>query len=327
MSDYTSLFTSTGQPADPARISEIEQDLGKVLPVDYKNLLIQTGGGSLNPDRNFLSRTALSGGDEIEIAVDVIFGNGKTTHGDNIDLIEYGVCLMDEWEIPDEVLLLATTSDGMHQCFVINYGLAEFPLGAVLHFNTDPEGQMTQVANSVDDFLSQLGPNPYIEPDRVDIPDDAGINGVRQGQLSLALREAISQTPTPGIEQLLRKSAEPLALTPSVSISKNSVETRRFLDVLYWIAQHVAPQSDPQTFVYPENEENPVSLHKLISESFVNPDLNWLSTYSYYPISAWWETRVEEGRLRPSTSGYVLDGDYIDTVLDDLRPIEPATDF
>lgn len=325
MTNYSTLFEYPAQPADEQRIREIEHGLGRLLPDDYTRLLSQTGGGFLSMNTCYLPEIELPDGDVIDVAVDSIFGNGKTSNNSNVDLLEQAAFLMEEWEIPDEVLLLATTSDGMHQCFVINYRIAEFPLGSVLHFNTDPEGQMTQVADSVDDFLSKLGPNPYAEPDRADVPDNAGIIGVRQGQLSPALREAISQTPTPGIEQLLRKSAEPLALTPSVSISKNSVETRRFLDVLYWIAQHVAPQSDPQTFVYPENEENPVSLHKLISESFVNPDLNWLSTYSYFPISAWWETRVEEGLLRSSKSGYVLDSNYIDTVLDELRAIETAT--
>lgn len=322
MSEYISLFRSPGQPADSVRIAEIERALGKILPEDYKTLLAQTGGGSLKPNHSFISGITLPSGEELYIAADTLFGNGKTANGLNIDMIDYGIFLMDEWEIPNEVLLLATTSDGMHQCFVINYGLTDFPAGSVLHFDTDPEGQMTQVADSVDDFLSRLGPDPSATPARVDIPAHTGIIGARQGPLSQALRQAISQTPTPDIEQLLRTSAEPLAKTASLSISVDSAETRRFLDVLYWATQHVAPQTDPQTFVHPENDDAPFSLHKLISESFVNPGLGWPSTYSYFPIGAWWKSRVEEGVLKKTPDGYLLDEDYITGVLEEMQEEE-----
>ena len=67
---------------------------------------------------------------------------------------------MDEWEIPEEVLLFAASEDGMHQCFVINYGLSTFPEGAVLYVDTDPDGCVIPVAESVDAFLSKLSPYP-----------------------------------------------------------------------------------------------------------------------------------------------------------------------
>ena len=127
--------------------------------------------------------------------VEDIFGNGTASNGAHVDLIDYATFLMDEWEIPEEVLLLAASEDGMHQCFVINYGLPDFPEGAVLYVDTDPDGIIMPVAESVDAFLSKLGPYPDQEETVEDAePDNIGINGVRYGSLSEPLRKAISAT-------------------------------------------------------------------------------------------------------------------------------------
>ena len=99
---------------------------------------------------------------------------------------------MEEWEIPREVLLCADSEDGMHQCFVINYDLTEFPAGSVLYLDTDPDGERVLVADSFDDFLAQLEPHPSIsEPEEVS-QDGIGIKGVRYGSLSQPLQRALA---------------------------------------------------------------------------------------------------------------------------------------
>lgn len=321
MTNYTQLFTYPGQPAAPTRIAQIEQALGKNLPDDYKQLLAQTGGGSLDLKNSFLSGITLASGEELEINVETVFGNGKTTNDSTIDLVDYAMFLMEEWDIPNEVLLLADTEDGMHQCFVINYGLTDFPAGSVLHFDTDPGGEMTQVADSVADFLSRLGPDPSLAEngDEEAAQDGMGIKGIRYGALSETLQHAISVTPTPDVEQLLRKAAEPLANNMNPAVFGDTEEGRRFFDVLYWITQHVQPQPDPYTYMNREWDDRLIFVGKLLSGSFKVPGQEYGFAYSAAPVIMWWETRVSEGVLIPTEDGFVLDEDYITNVLSNLR--------
>lgn len=319
--NYSSLFTYPGQPADPTRIAHIEQALGKTLPDDYKHLLAQTGGGSLNLKNSFLDGITLASGAELEISVETIFGNGKTTNDSNVDLVEYVMFLMEEWDIPDEVLLLADTEDGMHQCFVINYGLTNFPAGSVLHFDTDPDGEVTQVADSVDDFLAKLGPDPSLTEDVDDEADQdgMGIKGIRYGVLSETLQHAISVTPTLDVEQLLRKAAEPHANNMGGAILGNTKEGRSFFDVLYWITQHVQPQPDPETYINRNWNNQLIFVGNLLSGSFRMPNQKYGFIYTPGAVKMWWETRVQEGVLIPTEGGFVLDEDYINNVLSNLR--------
>lgn len=321
MTDYTQLFTYPGQPAAPTRITQIEQALGKNLPDDYKQLLAQTGGGSLDLKNSFLSGITLASGEELEINVETVFGNGKTTNDSTIDLVDYAMFLMEEWDIPNEVLLLADTEDGMHQCFVINYGLTDFPTGSVLHFDTDPGGEITQVADSVADFLSRLGPDPSLAEDGDDEADQdgIGIKGIRHGVLSETLQHAISVTPTPDIEQLLRKAAEPHANNMGGAILGNTKEGRSFFDVLYWITQHVQPQPDPETCINRNWNDQLIFVGNLLSGSFRMPNQKYGFIYTPGAVKMWWETRVQEGVLIPTEDGFVLDEDYITNVLSKLR--------
>ena len=223
MKNYASFFEYTAQPAGDQHILEIEDKLGKKLPDDYKMLLSETGGGILNLEKCFLTDISLPDGDTLEVVVEDIFGNGTASNGAHVDLIDYATFLMDEWEIPEEVLLFAASEDGMHQCFVINYGLPDFPEGAVLYVDTDPDGLIMPVAESVDAFLSKLSPYPDQEESVEDTePDNIGIKGVRYGSLSEPLRKAISATPTPGIEKLLKQATDLITKDLNPIITENS---------------------------------------------------------------------------------------------------------
>ena len=236
------------------------------------------------------------------------------------DLIDYATFLMDEWEIPEEVLLLAASEDGMHQCFVINYGLPDFPEGAVLYVDTDPDGIIMPVAESVDAFLSKLGPYPDQEETVEDAePDNIGINGVRYGSLSEPLRKAISATPTPGIEKLLKQATELITKDLNPIITENSPESRTFYDVVYWIVQHIEPQHDPETFANGGREGQILTFPELMKNSFIVPGQKYELGYTLASLIMWWDRRVKEGVLKETDNGFILDENYAGSVFDRLR--------
>lgn len=320
MKNYANLFEYTAQPADSQRILEFESKLGKKLPDDYKMLLSETGGGILNLEKCFLTDISLPDGDTLEVVVEDIFGNGTASNGAHVDLIDYATFLMDEWEIPEEVLLLAASEDGMHQCFVINYGLPDFPEGAVLYVDTDPDGLIMPVAESVDAFLSKLGPYPDQEETVEDAePDNIGINGVRYGSLSEPLRKAISATPTPGIEKLLKQATELITKDLNPIITENSPESRTFYDVVYWIVQHIEPQHDPETFANGGREGQILTFPELMKNSFIVPGQKYELGYTLASLIMWWDRRVKEGVLKETDNGFILDENYAGSVFDRLR--------
>lgn len=323
MTDYSTLFKYPAEQAGSERIIEIERFLGRTLPEDYKRLLSQTGGGTLDSKNCYLDNFSLPNGDKLEIAVDDIFGNGKTVNDSNVDLIEYATFLMEEWEIPEEVLLFATSEDGMHQCFVINYDFPNYPQGAVLYLDTDPDGIMEPVAESVDAFLSKLGPYPSDTETLEEVTQDGvGIRGVRYGSLSDSLTDAIGRTPTPDIEKLLRKVTEPITNELSPAITGDTKESRRFLDVAYWLVQHVEPQYDPETYALGGREGQKVVLLEMMGNSFKVPGQEHGLGFILAAIIEWWDRRVEEGDLKETPDGFVLDEEYIAGVLERIREEE-----
>ncbi|MBK4137416.1 hypothetical protein GWO52_02800 [Corynebacterium macginleyi] len=320
MKNYANLFEYTARPADSQRILEIESKLGKKLPDDYKMLLSETGGGILNLEKSFLTDISLPDGDTLEVVVQDIFGNGTASNGAHVDLIDYASFLMDEWEIPDEVLLFAASEDGMHQCFVINYGLPNFPEGAVLYVDTDPDGCIMPVATSVDTFLSKLGPYPdQLETVEDTDPDSTGINGALYSLLSEPLRKAISATPTPGIEKLLRQATELITRDLNPVITENSPESRTFYDVVYWIVQHIEPQHDPETFANGGRKGQTINFPELMRKSFIVPGQKYELGYTLASLIMWWDRRVREGVLKETDNGFILDEDYASSVFDQLR--------
>ncbi|AIL97721.1 SMI1/KNR4 family protein [Corynebacterium ureicelerivorans] len=106
MTVYTDMFTKTGDPADEARLTEIEHAIGRRLPDDYRALIKETGGGTLK-----LTNCVMPGLPEGvgRLATDDIFGNGTTETTRTFDLATHATFLMEEWEIPDEVRLGHTT--------------------------------------------------------------------------------------------------------------------------------------------------------------------------------------------------------------------------
>lgn len=318
--DYSTYFKYPAQPASAERIAEFEHALGKTFPNDYKLLLAQTGGGTLSSKNCFLGNIPLPDGGTTDVVAREIFGNGKTRNGLSVDLIDDVSFLIEEWEIPDEVLLIAVGESGMHECFVINYDLPDYPRGAVLYVDTEFDGITVPVADSLDTFLSQLAPHPYSVGTSEDSgQDDLGIQGVRYGALSESLTDAIAKTPTPDIEKLLRKVTEPITNALSPAITGDTKEGRRFLDVAYWLIQHVEPQYDPETYACGGRDGQKAVLLEMMGNSFKVPGQKYGFGFTQAVINMWWEHRLEEGVLKETKNGFILDEEYMDRVLNDVR--------
>ncbi len=323
---FSKFFSETAEPADESRLTAIEDAIGRALPDDYRALIKETGGGTLTSEKCIMP--GLPGSAE-GLAAEDIFGNGSTSTGRSLDLATDATFLMEEWEIPAEVLLFATTEDGMHNCFVINYDLPDYPTGAVLHLNTDPGGTMTCVADSVTDFLSKLEPyNP--EEDAENSPsagqEGMGLKGAWYGDLSNSLTRALSVTPTPDMEYLLRKAAASLANPLNLNIFQRPKEGRRFLDVLYWVAQHLNPQVDVDSFTNYNQKDEEGNIEALLHDSFLVEGQRYRFVWNAGFVDAWWNDRVTRGLFLSTPRGLTLDRNYITQVLEELREEQPMVE-
>ena len=322
---FSKFFSETAEPADAARLTTIEDAIGRALPDDYRALIKETGGGTLTSEKCVIP--GLPGSAE-GLAAEDIFGNGSTRTGRSLDLATDATYLMEEWDIPAEVLLFATTEDGMHNCFVINYDHPDYPAGAVLHLNTDPGGTMTQVADSVTDFFTKL--EPYNRDGEEDSPsagqEGMGIKGVWHGKLSDDLTRAIAATPTPDMEYLLRKAAAPLANSFNLNMMHNSNEGRRFQDLLYWVAQHVQSHPDPLTYMGLSTTILTPNMHTLTGRSFLADGQKYGFIWNQPTVEWWWKIRVEYNIMTETPAGYIIDEDYINTIIENLRKEDPITE-
>lgn len=328
MDNYSNLFQRTGVPCDDARIDEIENTLGRQLPQGYRELIKTTGGGYLRTATCFISNINSPDADPEGLAVDEIFGNGTTKYGDRIDLADQATFLMDEWELPEEVLLFTTSDDGMHQCFVINYDLPEYPKGSILYLNTDPGGDIALVANTFTEFINALGPTPNYDP-TTDYDEDhrlaTTIRRIQTGPPSPTLTDALTHVPDPDAMTLFRTAAQGSINPAGVKIDHRD-ESRQFIDITYWIIQHSHIPQDFETFFGESAQSISPNFKDLLAGTFSSPDQPrpFIFSYSLGFLRQWWELRIQEGRLKTTPDGYILDQDYITNVLTQLRTQKPT---
>lgn len=328
MDNYSNLFRRTGVPCDDARIDEIERTLGRQLPQAYRELIKTTGGGYLRSATCFIANINSPDADPEGLAVAQIFGNGTTKYGDRIDLASRATFLMDEWELPEEVLLFTTSDDGMHQCFVINYDLPEYPQGSILYLNTDPGGDIALVANTFTEFINALGPTPDYDP-TTDYDEDDRLaqsrHYIQTGPLSPALTNALTHVPDPDAMSLFRTAARHAASPGGVRIDHRE-ESRQFIDIAYWIIQHTKIPHDFETFFDGSDHSISPNFKDLLAGTFSSPEQprQFIFSYSLGFLEQWWEVRIQEGRLKPTPDGYVLDDEYITTVINQLRSARAA---
>lgn len=177
-------LTYPGKPCSQRRIRAIERKIKRKLPNDYAEFIKNTGGGIVSPKNCVLEDVYLPSGVELDSNLDQIFGNGTTSNSSSNDLVDYVGFLTEEWEIPHEVLLIGHTESGMHECFLINYDLANFPQHSVLYLGNESDDGFVLVAESFNDFLSKLRPVPGDEEvERSPYDGQEGIHAARGGQI------------------------------------------------------------------------------------------------------------------------------------------------
>lgn len=149
-------FKYMGSPCSKDRIAEIEKNLQRKLPESYAKFIMETGGGYPNSTHELLPGDYLCtepGG----VVIQQILGNGILSNGihNSIDDPEFGaLSLAEKWEYPVGALLLAKGLGGMHDVFMINYDLEEYPLHSILCFNDEMDGGLA--ANSFEEFVANL---------------------------------------------------------------------------------------------------------------------------------------------------------------------------
>lgn len=312
-------FTHQGKPCGSLRICAIEKKIGRKLPDDYKKFIKATGGGTLSLKNTTLAGITLPDGEELEINVEQIFGNGHSEDDDN-DLAGYASFLAEEWELPSEVLLIGHTESGMHECFVINYGLVDFPHHSVLYLDSESNEEFVFVADSFSNFLSKLRPAPnYKEVERSPYDGQEGIHAALHGQIGGALAEVLEASSIPDMEQILRRAAIPLAQGNRIGMYITE-DAFRFQDLLFYLTQPFVDHFSLDTWkeIVPEGE-NRYRIAGLFDESFLSTA--GYSAVGFYEDSmiAWWKNRREKGVLVKTPQGYKIKDHYIAWLIDTFK--------
>ena len=113
-SKYQDFLSYVGQPCGSDRIAEIERNVGRKLPADYAQLIMDTGGGYLNSEHDYLAGGFLPT-DPVGLSVELIYGNGVLENSTRIsldDLTFGGLAIAKTWDYPGEALLFAIEGVG-----------------------------------------------------------------------------------------------------------------------------------------------------------------------------------------------------------------------
>ena len=278
-----------------------------------------TGGGAISFENCVLDNVYLPSGVELDSKLNRIFGNDTTTNDSENDLVDYAGFLTEEWEIPKEVLLIGCAESGMHECFVINYHLQQFPRHSVLYLDNESNDGFILVADSFSDFLSKLRPAPdYKEVERSPYHGQEGIHAVREGELGDMLEKLLQSSSIPNMEQILRRSAERLAEGNLIQMFVTE-DSFKFQDLLFFLAQSFEDYPDLDSWKNPQSEGPGVYVGDLLLDSFIT-SRGW-SAVQYFDaaINEWWKSRTELGMLVETPHGYKLKDDYITSLVDTFR--------
>lgn len=328
--NFTDLkFYDQGKRCTRIRIAKMERALGKKLPEDYAKFIKQTGGGTLSLKNCLIEGFTPPDEEDGLLIVDQIFGTAVDAWDEENDLVVQAQDLAEEWEIPAEVLLIGYAESGMHQCFVINYGLSEFAQHAVLYLDNDEPGQYHLIANSFTEFINKLVPSPDYDEDQsregIDQKNLDDMKRAREGRLSPQLSESIRATGIEDYEKIVRRAAYILAGTErGFSVWASNPAWGQLLDVVYWAAQHIQPSPNLDSFTgassgHTPRDENEYQYISLVQTSFVlEGEINAVLC-SDAMLIIWWKRRVEEGVLVETPDGYKLKDEYIAPILQELR--------
>lgn len=309
-----------GQPCTHQRISEIEQQLNRTLPEDYAEFIMTTGGGMISRKNSVIGDFHLPTGDALEAEVEQLFGNGVASNDAENDLATYAQFLTDEWEIPEEVLLIGHAESGMHEYFSLNYAISEFPKHSVLYFDNEGDNQFLLVADTFTDFLTQLQPSPdYKEGAFSPFDGQEGINAALSGRFGDTLSEAIKFSDVPDIEDVLRKAAVKLAEGNLIKMFVTE-DSFKFQDLLYFLAEPFEEFDSLESWNdYVPADAKTFKLIGLVRDSFITSD-GWSAVQFFdASVKGWWKSRAEMHVLIKTLNGYKLRADYVDWLINTLR--------
>lgn len=318
-------LTNSGTPCTLARIQEIERNLGRELPSDFAEFIMNTGGGIPSLNNTVLQNIRFDDGSFSDCHVGKIFGNGVLNRGALIGLDNVAIFLMSEWEISTDFLLVATSESGMHECFLMNYYHPDYAKYSILYMDTDSPEQIVEVADSFDHFLEKLAPTPTYSSNKDKTEEKNGTEGwierARYGELSPQLQDAINATGISNFESALRFCAEKLAKSKSgFRVTACNSQWLQFVDVVYWAAQHVNPSKSLESFIGPYWDDdhwdgNEYQYKSLINKSFKYKDEHSGISSTKAMLNMWWTARSEDGLLHETSAGFMLDDDYVKSIL------------
>lgn len=309
-----------GQPCTHERIREIEQQLNRTLPKDYAEFIMATGGGVISLKNSIIRDLHHPTGDARETELEQIFGNGITSNDTENDLATYAQFLTDEWEIPDEVLLIGHAESGMHEYFALNYGITKFPKHSVLYFDGEGDSQFLLAAVTFTDFLNKLQPSPDYK-ERIQSPFDGqeGIHAALSGRLGNALSEAIKFSNEPDMENVLRKAAAKISEGNLIEMYVTE-DSFRFQDLLFFLSEPFQDFDSLDSWKdFDPTAGKTFTLSGLVLDSFIT-SFGWSAVQFFdAAIIGWWNSRTEMRVLTKTSNGYKLRSDYVDWLIDTFR--------
>lgn len=319
-----------GSPCTIHRINEIEQHLGREIPNDYRNFIMQTGGGIPTLKNTAIKEISLNDGSLVDCHVGNIFGNGTLIRGTSNDLDNEAIFLMDEWEISTNFLLVATSESGMHECFLMNYSHSDFAKYSILYMDTDFPEQQIEVAGSFNEFLEKLAPASTYNPNSGQTEEkesevDGWIERARHGKISAQLQDAISATGISNYESIVRLAAEELAKSESgMRVTACNPQWLQLVDVVYWAAQHIHPSKSLESFIGPYWDDDPWDGNEYQYKSLINKSFKCEGEYSGVSgtkamLKMWWNARRDQGHLHETSAGFTLNDDYADSVMQSIE--------
>lgn len=322
-------LTRSSTPCTVARIQEIEQNLGRELPNDFADFIMSTGGGIPSIKNTVMEKIRLDDGSFSDCHVGNIFGNGTLNRGASNDLDNAAIFLMSEWEISTDFLLVATSANGMHECFLMNYSHPDFAKYSILYMDTDFPEQQIEVAGSFNEFLEKLAPSSTYNPnseqtDEKESEVDGWIERARHGKISAQLQDAISATGISNYESIVRLAAEELAKSESgMRVTACNPQWLQLVDVVYWAAQHIHPSKSLESFIGPYWDDDPWDGNEYQYKSLINKSFKFEGEYSGVSgtkamLKMWWNARSDQGHLHETSAGFTLNDDYAYSVIQSI---------
>lgn len=307
------IFSEQAGPCSQDRVREIEHNVGRQLPGDYRAMIMGTGGGVPRNDKCFLHGSHTGAAEDKGVELRRILGDGSINSKNDNCLDITGMHLSKEWDIPHEILLIAYSENGLHEYFALNYELTKFPFNSVLYIDQDRE-IIVQIADSFSSLVSGLTSNPH-DIERPDTSEEDVLPS-HDGSFPPLLRSAVSRSSIDNIEDIVRSAGKGIGSGKNMIVNKKS-HSLLFLDILFALATNVTDIIGG----YPDSSDDSGQTSNGLTFLEVFPSMaseagsTFSAIWSEPPIRYWWKTRMNEGAIIEENGKFRLSDDYLLTVL------------